>query len=227
MSKLTHDQILKQIQHGLIASCQPVDDGPMDKPEIVAAMAMAAVAGGAVGLRIEGIENLKAVRKVVNVPIIGIVKRDLSDSPIRITPFLQDIDDLYHAGADIIAFDGTNRLRPTTIEACVQRIHALGAMSMADCSNFAEGMYCQQLGVDLIGSTMSGYTGGETPKEPDLQLVRDLVTNGCRVMAEGRYNTPELAAIAIKNGAYAVTVGSALTRLEHIVGWFVEAIEHR
>lgn len=227
MSRLTKEQILSQIQNGLIASCQPVDNGAMDKPEIVAAMAAASVAGGAAGLRIEGIENLKAARKVVNVPIIGIVKRDLPDSPVRITPFLQDIDDLYHAGADIIAFDGTNRVRPTTIEACVQRIKELGVMSMADCSNFAEGMYCQQLGVDLIGSTMSGYTGGETPKEPDLQLVRDLVTNGCRVMAEGRYNTPELAAVAIKNGAYAVTVGSALTRLEHIVGWFVEAIENR
>lgn len=227
MSRLTKEQILSQIQNGLIASCQPVDNGAMDKPEIVAAMAAASVAGGAAGLRIEGIENLKAARKVVDVPIIGIVKRDLPDSPVRITPFLQDIDDLYHAGADIIAFDGTNRVRPTTIEACVQRIKELGVMSMADCSNFAEGMYCQQLGVDLIGSTMSGYTGGETPKEPDLQLVRDLVTNGCRVMAEGRYNTPELAAVAIKNGAYAVTVGSALTRLEHIVGWFVEAIENR
>lgn len=227
MSRLTKEQILSQIQNGLIASCQPVDNGAMDKPEIVAAMAAAGVAGGAAGLRIEGIENLKAARKVVDVPIIGIVKRDLPDSPVRITPFLQDIDELYHAGADIIAFDGTNRVRPTTIEACVQRIKELGVMSMADCSNFAEGMYCQQLGVDLIGSTMSGYTGGETPKEPDLQLVRDLVTNGCRVMAEGRYNTPELAAVAIKNGAYAVTVGSALTRLEHIVGWFVEAIENR
>lgn len=227
MSRLTKEQILSQIQNGLIASCQPVDNGAMDKPEIVAAMAAASVAGGAAGLRIEGIENLKEARKVVDVPIIGIVKRDLPDSPVRITPFLQDIDELYHAGADIIAFDGTNRVRPTTIEACVQRIKELGVMSMADCSNFAEGMYCQQLGVDLIGSTMSGYTGGETPKEPDLQLVRDLVTNGCRVMAEGRYNTPELAAVAIKNGAYAVTVGSALTRLEHIVGWFVEAIENR
>lgn len=227
MSRLTKEQTLSQIQNGLIASCQPVDNGAMDKPEIVAAMAAASVAGGAAGLRIEGIENLKAARKVVDVPIIGIVKRDLPDSPVRITPFLQDIDDLYNAGADIIAFDGTNRVRPTTIEACVQRIKELGVMSMADCSNFAEGMYCQQLGVDLIGSTMSGYTGSETPKEPDLQLVRDLVTNGCRVMAEGRYNTPELAAVAIKNGAYAVTVGSALTRLEHIVGWFVEAIDNR
>ncbi|MGX3022184.1 N-acetylmannosamine-6-phosphate 2-epimerase [Ursidibacter sp. B-7004-1] len=227
MSRLSKEQILAQLQNGLIASCQPVDDGPMDSPEIVAAMAAASVAGGAAGLRIEGIENLKAVRKVVNVPIVGIVKRDLPDSPVRITPFLQDIDDLYNAGADIIAFDGTDRIRPTTIEACAKRIQELGAMSMADCSTFAEGMYCQELGVDLIGSTMSGYTGGETPKEPDVQLVRDLVANGCRVMAEGRYNTPELAALAIENGAYAVTVGSALTRLEHIVGWFVSAIDNR
>lgn len=227
MSRLTKEQILAQLKNGLIASCQPVDNGPMDSPEIVAAMAAASVAGGAAGLRIEGIENLKAARKVVNVPIVGIVKYDLADSPVRITPFLQDIDDLYQAGADIIAFDGTDRLRPTTIEASVKRIQELGAMSMADCSNFAEGMYCQSLGVDLIGSTMSGYTGGEIPKDPDVQLVRDLVANGCRVMAEGRYNTPELAALAIENGAYAVTVGSALTRLEHIVSWFVNAIEHR
>lgn len=227
MSRLSKAEILAQLQHGLIASCQPVDDGPMDSPEIVAAMAAAAVAGGAAGLRIEGIENLKAVRKVVSVPIVGIVKRDLADSPVRITPFLQDIDDLYHAGADIIAFDGTDRPRPTSIAACVERIQALGAMSMADCSTFDEGMYCQGLGVDLIGSTMSGYTGGEIPKDPDVQLVRDLVANGCRVMAEGRYNTPELAALAIENGAYAVTVGSALTRLEHIVGWFVSAIDRK
>lgn len=227
MSRLTKQQILAALQNGLIASCQPVDDGPMDSPQIVAAMAQASVNGGAAGLRIEGIENLKAVRAVVDVPIVGIVKRDLPDSPVRITPFLQDIDDLYHAGADIIAFDGTDRMRPTTIEACVKRIQELGVMSMADCSNLAEGLYCQQLGVDLIGSTMSGYTGGETPKDPDIQLVRDFVANGCRVMAEGRYNTPELAAVAIENGAYAVTVGSALTRLEHIVSWFVTAIEQR
>ncbi|AIK90840.1 MULTISPECIES: N-acetylmannosamine-6-phosphate 2-epimerase [Pasteurellaceae] len=227
MSRLTKQQILEQLKNGLIASCQPVDDGPMDSPEIVAAMAKASVIGGAAGLRIEGIDNLKAVRKVVDVPIVGIVKRDLPDSPVRITPFLQDIDDLYHAGADIIAFDGTDRVRPTTIEACARRIQELGAMSMADCSNYKEGMYCQELGVDLIGSTMSGYTGGETPDEPDVQLVRDLVASGCRVMAEGRYNTPELAAVAIENGAYAVTVGSALTRLEHIVSWFVTAIDNR
>ncbi|HDR1419836.1 N-acetylmannosamine-6-phosphate 2-epimerase [Pasteurella multocida subsp. multocida] len=225
MSKLSHPQILEQIKYGLIASCQPVDNGPMDSPEIVAAMAQASVIGGAAGLRIEGIENLKATRQVVNVPIIGIVKRDLPDSPVRISPFLQDIEELAAAGADIIAFDGTDRVRPTTREAIIKRIKELGCLAMADCSNFEEGMYCHNLGVEIIGSTMSGYTGGEIPAEPDYQLVKDLNSAGCRVMAEGRYNTPELAKTAIEIGAYSVTVGSALTRLEHIVSWFADAVK--
>ncbi|HDR1883746.1 TPA: N-acetylmannosamine-6-phosphate 2-epimerase [Pasteurella multocida] len=225
MSKLSHPQVLEQIKYGLIASCQPVDNGPMDSPEIVAAMAQASVIGGAAGLRIEGIENLKATRKVVNVPIIGIVKRDLPDSPVRISPFLQDIEELAAAGADIIAFDGTDRVRPTTREAIIKRIKELGCLAMADCSNFEEGMYCHNLEVEIIGSTMSGYTGGEIPAEPDYQLVKDLNAAGCRVMAEGRYNTPELAKTAIEIGAYSVTVGSALTRLEHIVSWFADAVK--
>ncbi|MEB3482425.1 N-acetylmannosamine-6-phosphate 2-epimerase [Pasteurella multocida] len=225
MSKLSHPQILEQIKYGLIASCQPVDNGPMDSPEIVAAMAQASVIGGAAGVRIEGIENLKATRQVVNVPIIGIVKRDLPDSPVRISPFLQDIEELAAAGADIIAFDGTDRVRPTTREAIIKRIKELGCLAMADCSNFEEGMYCHNLGVEIIGSTMSGYTGGEIPAEPDYQLVKDLNAAGCRVMAEGRYNTPELAKTAIEIGAYSVTVGSALTRLEHIVSWFADAVK--
>ena len=224
MSKLSHNEVLDKIKFGLIASCQPVDDGPMDKPEIVAAMAQASVIGGAAGLRIEGVDNLKATRPTVNVPIIGIVKRDLPDSPVRITPFLHDIEDLAKAGADIIAVDGTNRPRPVDIESAVKKIHELGCLAMADCSNLEEGLYCQKLGFDIVGSTMSGYTGGPVPEEPDYQLVKDLKAAGCRVMAEGRYNTPELAKTAIEIGAYCVTVGSALTRLEHIVSWFAQAI---
>lgn len=225
MSKLSHEQVFQRIQHGLIASCQPVDDGPMDKPEIVAAMAQASVIGGAAGIRIEGVENLKATRPTVQVPIIGIVKRDLPDSPIRITPFLHDIEALAKAGADIIAVDGTRRPRPVELESAVKKIHELGCLAMADCSNLEEGLHCQKLGFDIIGSTMSGYTGGVVPKEPDYQLVKDLKKAGCRVMAEGRYNTPELAKTAIEIGADFVTVGSALTRLEHLASWFAAAVK--
>ncbi|MCU9997957.1 N-acetylmannosamine-6-phosphate 2-epimerase [[Pasteurella] aerogenes] len=225
MSKLNHKEVLNKIRYGLIASCQPVDDGPMDKPEIVSAMAQASIVGGAAGVRIEGIENLKATRPTISAPIIGIVKRDLPDSPVRITPFLQNIEDLAAAGADIIAVDGTDRPRPIDLKQAVTKIHELGCLAMADCSNLAEGLHCQKLGFDIIGSTMSGYTGNDVPDEPDYQLVKDLKTAGCFVMAEGRYNTPELARAAIEIGADCVTVGSALTRLEHIVNWFVTAVK--
>lgn len=225
MSKLSRAEILNTIRNGLIASCQPVDDGPMDRPDIVAAMAQASIIGGAAGVRIEGVDNLKATRLTVKAPIIAIVKRDLPDSPIRITPFLQDIEDLAAAGADIIAVDGTERIRPIAIEVALKHIHALGCLAMADCSNLVEGLYCQQLGFDIVGSTMSGYTGGAVPQEPDYQLVKALKAAGCFVMAEGRYNSPQLAKTAIEIGADCVTVGSALTRLEYIVGWFADAIK--
>ncbi len=211
-------------QGGLIVSCQPVPDSPLDKPEIIAAMALAAEQAGAVALRIEGVENLRAVRAVVTIPIIGIVKRDLPDSPVRITPWLEDVDALAEAGASIIAFDGTQRPRPVPVEALLARIQHHQLIAMADCSSQDEGLYCHQLGTQLIGTTLSGYTSPETPDEPDLALVASLSQAGCRVVAEGRYNSPALAAQAIEQGAWAVTVGSAITRLEHICQWYRDAL---
>lgn len=211
-------------QGGLIVSCQPVPDSPLDKPEIIAAMALAAEQAGAVALRIEGVENLRAVRAVVTIPIIGIVKRDLPDSPVRITPWLEDVDALAEAGASIIAFDGTQRSRPVPVEALLARIRHHQLIAMADCSSQEEGLYCHQLGTQLIGTTLSGYTSPETPDEPDLALVASLSQAGCRVVAEGRYNSPALAAQAIGQGAWAVTVGSAITRLEHICQWYRDAL---
>ncbi|HKM97478.1 MAG TPA: N-acetylmannosamine-6-phosphate 2-epimerase [Buttiauxella sp.] len=208
----------------LIVSCQPVTGSPLDKPEIVAAMALASQQAGAVALRIEGIENLKAVRAQVSVPIIGIIKRDLTDSPVRITPFLEDVDALAHAGANIIAFDGTDRERPVPINALIARIHQHQCLAMADCSSVQDGMYCRQQGADLIGTTLSGYLTADTPDEPDLALVKALHDEGCRVVAEGRYNSPQLAAQAIEQGAWAVTVGSAITRLEYICQWYRDAL---
>ena len=217
--------VLKVLQSGFVASCQPVDDGPMDHPQIVAAMAKASVDGGAIALRIEGVENLKAARKAVDVPIIGIVKRDLEGSPVRITPFVEDVAALHAAGADIIAIDASDRTRPVEIQTLVESIHQLGCIAMADCSNFSEGMYAKQIGVEVIGSTLSGYTGDTLPIEPDLELVSQLSQAGCFVMAEGRYNTPQLAKQAIEAGAASVTVGSAITRIEHICSWFADSVQ--
>jgi N-acylglucosamine-6-phosphate 2-epimerase len=213
------------ISQGFVASCQPVDFGPMDKPEIVAAMAQASIAGGATAIRIEGLENLKATRSLVDVPIIGIIKRDLADSAIRITPFIEDVIALKEAGADIIAIDATDRPRPISIKLLIKKIQELGCLVMADCSNYNEGMYCQSLGAEIIGTTLSGYTGTIIPKDPDYELVTQLSKQGCFVMAEGRFNSPELAKVAIESGASSVTIGSAITRVEHISGWFKASID--
>jgi putative N-acetylmannosamine-6-phosphate epimerase/predicted NBD/HSP70 family sugar kinase len=220
-----HSQVLlARINNGFISSCQPIDDSPMDQPEMVSAMAQSSVLGGAAGLRIEGIANLCATRPYVDVPIIGIVKRDLTDSDVRITPYLQDVADLAAAGADIIAIDGTQRQRPETVANLINAIHQHGCLVMADCANLADGDMCHQLGADIIGSTLSGYTGGNVPIKPDLALVMALHQRGYFVMAEGRYNSPELAAQAIAAGANCVTVGSAITRIEYICQWFKEAV---
>lgn len=219
----TLDRHIRQ-RGALIVSCQPVPAGPLDKPEIVAAMALAAEQAGAVALRIEGIHNLKVVRPLVTVPVIGIIKRDLSGFPVRITPYPEDVDALAQYGADIIAFDGTQRTRPVDSGELLNRVHHHGLLAMADCSCEQDAMHCQQLGVEIIGTTLSGYTSEPTPEEPDLDLVQTLSRQGCRVVAEGRYNSPQLAMQAMRKGAWAVTVGSAITRLEHICQWYREAL---
>lgn len=219
------DSILKALQGKLVASCQPVDFGPMDRVDIVVAMAQASLNGGAGGLRIEGAEKVKAVVKAVDAPVIGIIKRDFEDSDVRITALMEDVQALLNAGAPIIAIDATDRPRPVPAEVLIKAAKEGGALVMADCSTVEEGLAAKACGADIIGSTMSGYTGGPVPKEPDFDMVSQLNAAGCFVMAEGRYNTPELAAEAIKAGASSVTVGSAITRIEHICGWFSGAIE--
>ena len=227
VNKALEKQLLSSLKHALIASCQPVDNGPMDKVEHVVAMALAAIDGGAKGFRIEGVENVRAVAKATSAPIVGIVKRDLTDSPIRITPFIDDVSALAQAGASIIAFDGTERARPASMLDLLDAIHLNGCVAMADCADYETGLMLAKHGCTFIGSTMSGYIDlNRTPNEPDYPLVTRWVEQGINVIAEGRYNSPERAAKAIELGAFSVTVGSAITRVEHITQWFVGSIDH-
>lgn len=215
---------LKRFASSLVVSCQPVPEGPLDHPDQVVGFALAALASGGRGLRIEGIANLKAVRAATDAPIIGLIKRDLDSSPIRITPFLEDIAALAEAGADIIAFDATDRVRPVAIAELCKAVHAHGKLAMADISNIDEAKAAVALGVDVVGTTMSGYTGGPEPSDPDFALLAAAVRLGRPVIAEGRIRVPEQAAEAIRLGAHGVVVGSAITRPEHITHWFADAI---
>lgn len=217
--------MLARMRGGVVVSCQPVDKGPMDKPEIVASMAAAAVAGGAVAVRIEGIANLRAARAMVSVPIIGIVKRDLDDSLVRITPFTDDVRNLIGAGADIVAYDATDRPRPEPTSDLLAAIKSEGALAMADCSCVADGLSASEGGAEILGTTLSGYTNATATVDdgPDFELIYEFRDLGRFIMAEGRMNTPELVFQAISAGADAVTVGTALTRLEIMTGWFCDA----
>ncbi len=218
------ESVLKQLNQQLIASCQPVENGPMDTPDVISRMAQACRDGGAAAVRIQGVNNVAEVAKVLDIPITGIVKRDLPDTDVRITPFVEDVYALAKAGAKIIAYDATHRVRPVATAELVAAIHASGCIAMADCATLEDGIAAAEMGVELIGTTLSGYTDGPVPKEPDFQLIRELSARGYKVVAEGRFNQPDLAGQAISAGAYCVTVGSAITRVEHICQWFCDAM---
>lgn len=216
-------KIAKTLADTIVVSIQPVEGSPLDTTEFVVAMAKAAEMAGAPALRIESAERVAAVAKAVSIPIIGIVKRDLPDSPVRITPFVDDVKALEAAGATIIAFDATDRVRPETRQIIAQAIVQSRCIGMADCAEFADGFWAHSQGIELIGSTLSGYTGETTPEEPDFELVTKFAQEGYLTMAEGRFNSPELCKQAIQAGALSVTVGSALTRLEVATSWYLDA----
>ncbi len=216
---------MARINGGLVVSCQPVPGGPFDSPALVSAFALAAQASGAVGLRIEGAANIRAVVAACHLPVIGLIKRDLPDSPVRITPLLEDVAAIIAAGATVVAVDATQRRRPVALPLLFDAVHRAGCPVMADVSTPAEGIAAHRLGADVVGSTLSGYTGADAPGDaPDLALVGTLVAAGVPTIAEGNYRTPAQAAAAIAAGALAVTVGSAITRPEHVTQWFAAAI---
>lgn len=195
---------------GLIVSCQAPPESPLRDPEMTARIALAAVLGGAVGLRINGPDDVAAVRAVTTVPIIALHKvpgrrRNL------ITPSPALADSLVRAGADVVAVDAT-------AEAAAEGAEPLGAfirpdrVTMADVSTLDEGLRAWDLGVGLVATTLSGYTPDSPAIDaPDLALVASLARHGVRAVAEGRFRTPEQVIAAFDAGAHAVVVGGAIT----------------
>ncbi|PWK55866.1 putative N-acetylmannosamine-6-phosphate 2-epimerase [Aminobacter sp. AP02] len=215
----------KALDNGLIVSCQPVKGGAMDKAEMVVGFALAAIDGGAGALRIESAEYVAAVRAATDKTIIGLVKRDLDDTPVRITPWLEDVDALAKAGADIIAYDATQRVRPASTKAIIERIHSHGRAAMADCSVIADAEQALAEGADVVGSTLAGYTGPVEPTEPDFALMTAMRKLTPHVVAEGNVRTPAQAQQALASGASMVVVGSAITRPEYVTSWFKAALD--
>jgi len=216
--------ILKNIKKSLIASCQPVPNGPLDTPSFVLASAKASLIGGAKALRIEGFKNLKIIKKNIDDPVIGIKKRVSEKYSIIITPLLSDVEKLANLGADIIAFDSTERKRPYTVSQIISKIHSYKKIAMADCSSIKDAMNAANNGADIIATTLSGYTNEKSvPKSPDFKLLNFFIKKfDIPVIAEGRFNNPNFFKKAIDMGAHAVVVGTAINRVEIITNWFVD-----
>ncbi|MFD0589325.1 N-acetylmannosamine-6-phosphate 2-epimerase [Paenibacillus sp. GCM10027627] len=213
---------------GLIVSCQALPDEPLFGGDTMAKMADAAVRSGAVGIRTNGADDIMSIKQKVKVPVIGLIKRELSGSEVFITPTLDEVITIIAAGADIIALDVTDREgRLEAIKPLINYAHRNGVAVMADVSTFEEGVAAERLGADFVGTTLSGYTFYSPQQdEPDFELVERLsATLNIPVIAEGRIGSPEQAAKAMQAGASFVVVGSSITRPQIIASRYVEALK--
>lgn len=218
---------LAELKSGLVVSCQAPEGDPLHGPATMSALARAAVSGGAVGIRANGPADVAAIRRAVDVPVIGLYKVDLPDSPVRITPTLDLALEIAAAGATIIAVDATARPRPEPLDRLIPAIRERTDLPiLADVASIEEALAAVALGADAVSTTMSGYTGqGPPDPKPDLGLVAKLVDNlDVPVIAEGRITVPNEARRAIELGAFAVVVGTAITRPEAITRRFADAV---
>lgn len=220
---------LQRIKDGLVVSCQTPEGSPLRGKRLMGYMAEAAALAGARGIRTQGADDVRDIRASVDLPIIGLVKRITPDTRVIITPLLEDVEVLLAAGADIIAVDATSRPRANGLlgHEFVAAVKArFDVTVLADVDSLDAAMLAEQAGADAVASTLSGYTGGPVPKEPDLELLRRMA-DACSVpvLAEGRLNSPQLAAAAMTAGAWAVCVGSAISDPFTSTGWFVRDID--
>ena len=207
--------VLERLSGGLIVSCQAPVGSPLREPFILGRIAAAAEDAGACAIRAEGLESIRAIKAEVGVPVLGLIKRDNSSS-IYITPDLDDVRGLLDAGADIIAVDATERLREggvTSVDFVEQAVAVAGNVPiMADVDSLSSGVLAAQAGAGVLGTTLSGYTAGDIPQGPDIDLVRDISSAvNVPVIAEGRYSTAAEVRLALEYGALAVCIGTTLT----------------
>lgn len=219
------------VRGGLIVSCQALENEPLHSSYIMSKMAYAAQLGGAVGIRANSIEDIIEIKKNVNLPIIGIIKKDYDDSSIYITPTIKEIDELVNCGVDVIATDATNRIRPNgeTLESFLKKVKQKypDNLFMADCSTFEEGVFASNIGFDFIGTTLSGYT--EYTKGvslPNFDMMKRLVNKiNTPIIGEGGIWYPEQLKEAFDTGIITAVVGTAITRPMDITKRFVSAIK--
>ena len=226
---------MEELRHKLIVSCQALPDEPLHSDFIMARMAVAAEEGGASGIRANSVVDIAAIRKAVNLPIIGIIKRDYEGADVYITATMKEVDELMTVRPDIIAIDATTSTRPNgeSLEDFFQKVKKKypDQLWMADCSTIDEMLTADQIGFDYIGTTLVGYTKqskGDKIESNDFEIIRKALSKLSHpLIAEGNIDTPDKVHRVLELGAYSVVVGSAITRPQLITKKFVEATKER
>lgn len=221
--------MLDKVKGKLIVSCQALPEEPLHSPFIMGRMARAAKEGGAVAIRAQGVEDIIEIKEVTGLPVIGIIKRNYSDSPVFITATKAEVEALLKTGCEMIALDATMRKRPggQSLQELITLIKEHGILVMGDVSNEEEALLAQTYGADCVSTTLSGYTD-YSPKltGPDFELIERLAkTLTVPVLAEGRINTPEELRKVYALGAHSAVVGSAISRPQLITARFAAVIE--
>lgn len=224
--------LFDQIKGGLIVSCQALEHEPLYTKEggVMPLMAKAAAQSGAVGIRANTVRDITQIKAVVDLPVIGIIKKDYPGTPMYITVTMAEVDALVECGVDILAVQGTSAPRPdgSTAADFIRQIKAKypQQLIMADIATLEEAMACAEAGADFVGTTMRGYTP-ETKgiDDIDFAFITEL-TQKCpaKVIAEGHIHSPEQAVQALQAGAFALVVGGAITRPAEITARFTGAI---
>lgn len=218
------------IHHKLIVSCQALEDEPLHGSEMMAKMAQAAKEGGAVAIRSNSAVDVAAIKAQTGLPIIALLKRNYPGSEVFITATLKEVKELLEVKPDVIALDATIRKRPNDekLKDLVQFIHdESDTLVMADIATIKDAEYAIECGVDMLSTTLSGYTA-DSPSlvGPDFELVKEVSNiSSLPVIAEGRIHTPEQARKMIELGAWSIVVGGAITRPQLITKSFVDGIQ--
>lgn len=217
--------LLEALRGGLIVSVQAWEGSALDDPHVIAAMARAAQEGGAVAVRIAGVEHLRAVRARVDLPVIGLIKRRYPGFEPYITPTAREVEAVVGTGAEIVAFDATGRARPdgNTVRATIEAIHRARRLAMADCATAADAATARSAGADVVATTLCGYTeqtAGHILPALDLVAALRERRDTTFVVCEGGVQRPDQVRQALDAGADAVVVGTAITNVDWLVREF-------